>query len=153
MGEYQLSRRQSREATIIFLYQYLIEEEYYKSQAKFFNVARFIKEHMDSLNVSLQEMFNTNKEIKLINDDYFISIVEQINDIDKSKNELEKKLDKSWKFERIGKMEQAIMINALIELLLNNTEKRIIINEAVELAKKYCDVDSYKFINGVLDKF
>ena len=31
-----------------------------------------------------------------------------------------------------------------------NEMKEISINQAVELAKKYCDEDAYKFINGVL---
>ena len=31
-------------------------------------------------------------------------------------------------------------------------EKAIVINEAVTLAKKYCEADSYKLINGVLDR-
>ena len=33
---------------------------------------------------------------------------------------------------------------------LNEFSKEISINQAVELAKKYCDEDAYKFINGVL---
>ena len=33
---------------------------------------------------------------------------------------------------------------------LNDYSKEIVVNQAVELAKKYCDEDTYKFINGVL---
>ena len=35
-------------------------------------------------------------------------------------------------------------------LAKNDYSKEIVVNQAVELAKKYCDEDTYKFINGVL---
>ena len=38
------------------------------------------------------------------------------------------------------------------EILVNETPKSVGIDEAVRLAKKYCDDDSYKLINGVLDQ-
>ena len=38
------------------------------------------------------------------------------------------------------------------ELLETDQSKEVIINEAVELSKKYCDDDVYKFVNGVLNK-
>lgn len=38
------------------------------------------------------------------------------------------------------------------EILVNQTPKAVVIDEAVGLAKKYCDDDSYKLINGVLDR-
>ena len=64
---------------------------------------------------------------------------------------IETKLKKGWKFSRLGKMEQAILLLALSELEQSIQEKAIIVNEAVELAKQYGDDDSYKLINGVLD--
>ena len=45
-------------------------------------------------------------------------------------------------------MEKAILYVAIYER--NEVSKEISINQAVELAKKYCDEDAYKFINGVL---
>ncbi len=46
-------------------------------------------------------------------------------------------------------MELAILLVAVDELQTEN--KSVVINEAVELTKKYCDDDSYKFINGILN--
>ncbi|MDF9866858.1 transcription antitermination factor NusB [Bacilli bacterium PM5-3] len=152
MEEYQLTRRQAREAALIYLYQYLIEEEYFKKENKFFNLARFIKENMASLNIILQEKFNTSKDIVLINNDLFVSIVEQMNNVDEIKNEINKKLDDSWDFKRLNLVDQAILITTYIQIKSNEIEKRIAINEAIELAKEYCDDDAYKYINGVLDK-
>ena len=61
-----------------------------------------------------------------------------------------KHLKKGWKFERLSMMEKAILMIAACELLESDLPKTIVINEAVLNAKKFCDDDSYKFINGVL---
>lgn len=53
----------------------------------------------------------------------------------------------------IGLIEQIILVIAAVELKENlSVHSRVIINEAVELAKLYGAHDSYKFINGVVDK-
>ena len=38
------------------------------------------------------------------------------------------------------------------ELKRKETDKAVIINEAIEIAKLYCDEDAPKLINGVLDR-
>lgn len=63
---------------------------------------------------------------------------------------LEKYLKKGWTFERLSVMERAILLIATCELLESDLPKTIIINEAIVNAKKFCDDDSYKFINGIL---
>ena len=58
---------------------------------------------------------------------------------------------KGYTIERLFKIDLAIITLAVIELkILNETPKEVVINEAVELAKKYSTEKSPKFINGVL---
>ncbi len=57
-----------------------------------------------------------------------------------------------WTFERLGYVERAILLMAACELDLETAPKAIIINEAITLAKKYCDDDTYRLVNGVLDQ-
>lgn len=57
-----------------------------------------------------------------------------------------------WTFNRLSVIEQAILLIACQELLKNKTPRAVVIDEAVTLAKEYCDDDSYKLINGVLDR-
>ncbi|MGL4307793.1 transcription antitermination factor NusB [Cetobacterium sp. SF1] len=57
-----------------------------------------------------------------------------------------------WTFERIGNIEKALLKISTYEILFQNTPAEIVINEAVELAKKYGDEKSHEFINGVLAK-
>ncbi|MCD7839958.1 MAG: transcription antitermination factor NusB, partial [Erysipelotrichaceae bacterium] len=65
---------------------------------------------------------------------------------------LNKNLKKGWTFERLGMMEKAILLIATCEMLEFDTPKEVAINEAVLNAKKFCEDDAYKFINGVLSK-
>ena len=56
-----------------------------------------------------------------------------------------------WTFDRLSYIEQAILLVGTSEYNLNKDNKKIIIDEAVRIAKEYSDDDSYKYINGVLD--
>ncbi|HIC78071.1 MAG TPA: transcription antitermination factor NusB, partial [Sulfurovum sp.] len=64
--------------------------------------------------------------------------------------EIQKHL-KDWDYKSIGKVEKAIMRLAGFEIMIEGTDKRIIINEAIELAKALSDDRSPRFINAVLD--
>ncbi len=64
--------------------------------------------------------------------------------------EIQKHL-KDWDYKSIGKVEKAIMRLAGYEILVVGTDKRIIINEAIELAKALADDKAPRFINAVLD--
>lgn len=59
----------------------------------------------------------------------------------------------NWRFERIGIITRLIMRMAIWELLNTDVEPKVIINEAIELAKCFAEKDAYKFVNGILDKF
>jgi transcription antitermination protein NusB len=57
-----------------------------------------------------------------------------------------------WSFERLKKVDLAILRTAVYSLLFQSEiAARITIDEAIEIAKEYGAEDSYKFINGVLD--
>ncbi len=57
-----------------------------------------------------------------------------------------------WTFERLKKVDLAILRTAVYSLLFQTEiAARITIDEAIEIAKEYGAEDSYRFINGVLD--
>lgn len=58
-----------------------------------------------------------------------------------------------WPLDRIGKVDHSILRLALQELKMKETPTSVVINEAVELAKKYSGAEAAKFINGVLGTF
>ncbi len=77
----------------------------------------------------------------------FNGTIENLKTIDA---EIQKHL-RSWDYKSIGKVEKAIMRLATFEIMIEGTDKRIIINEAIELAKALADDRAPKFINAVLD--
>ena len=56
-----------------------------------------------------------------------------------------------WSFDRLNLVEQAILLETVSELKTGINDRAVVIDEAVRLSKEYCDEDSYKYINGVLD--
>lgn len=63
------------------------------------------------------------------------------------------KISDGWKLQRIGKEELAILRLGVYEVVYDEgIPEKVAINEAVELAKKYCDVSASKFINALLGK-
>ena len=60
---------------------------------------------------------------------------------------------KNWEFKRLNLLSQAIMLVAVSEAnYAKISDKKIVINAAVKMAKKYLDSSDYKYINAVLDK-
>jgi N utilization substance protein B len=56
-----------------------------------------------------------------------------------------------WRPERISAIDRAILRLALHELRATDTPPKVVINEAVELAKKFSSEEASAFVNGVLD--
>lgn len=57
----------------------------------------------------------------------------------------------NWKLERLAVIDRAILRLAVHELQSTNTPAKVVINEAVELAKKFSGDESAPFVNGILD--
>ena len=84
--------------------------------------------------------------------------IEYINDtikgIEANKKEIlaliEKNLKTDWKVERISKVDLTLLKLAIYEIKYKNLAFKIVINEVVELAKKYGEDQSKNFVNGIL---
>ncbi len=75
--------------------------------------------------------------------------IENIDEIDS----IISSVSKGWSIERMAKVDLAILRLAVYELKFSKaTPKKVVINEAVELAKKYSSDNAPSFINGVLGK-
>lgn len=70
-------------------------------------------------------------------------------------NEIEKiieSLSQNWQLHRISKVDHTILLQAIYELkYLQDTPEKVVINEAIELAKKFGHLESKNFVNGILD--
>ncbi len=56
-----------------------------------------------------------------------------------------------WSVENISRMDRGILHIAVYELMFTDTPPAVVINEALEIAKKYCGEGAVKFLNGILD--
>lgn len=74
--------------------------------------------------------------------------------IEKHKEEIvgliEKNLKSDWKIDRISKIDLSILKLAIYEIKYKDIPFKVVINEAVELAKKYGEDLSKNFVNGIL---
>lgn len=81
-------------------------------------------------------------------------IEEAIFGIEKNKKEIvqliKTNLKSDWRIERISKVNLAILKLAIYELNYTEVPFKVVINEAVELAKKYGEDTSKNFVNGIL---
>jgi N utilization substance protein B len=61
---------------------------------------------------------------------------------------------KNWKVDRMPTVDRNILRIAVFEMKMqqDNLKPSIVINEAIELAKKYGSTDSGSFVNGLLDQ-
>jgi len=124
------TRHQARTAVVGLLYAYDLGNK---------NIAKFSDEILEE-----DKIRNKQREFSHT---LFDGTVENLEMLDK---EIDMHMTE-WDYSSIGKVEKAILRLGAYEILVAKTDKAIIINEAVELAKKLADDKSPKFINGVLD--
>ena len=88
-------------------------------------------------------------EIPYFSKEVVIKALANVNDI---KEVFQANMPK-WNFDRISALERAILLMSYSHMkYVGNTDKKVIIDVAVRLAKKYLDKDDYKFVNAILDK-
>ena len=126
----KLKRSELREKIMIILYQIDI----CKQQNIAFDTKQIIKDNLEIDNKFVKDIvygvLNHNDELENLANNYMVN----------------------WTIDRIDKTGSCILKMALYELKYTNTPEVVVINEAVELAKKYSDESVRKMINAVLDK-
>ena len=84
---------------------------------------------------------------------YAIQIAEFFQKNNKEIDEIIQKYAKNWDLGRLVKMDKDILRIAIVELLyIKDAPMKVVVDEALELAKKYSTDDSASFINGILAK-
>ena len=65
-----------------------------------------------------------------------------------------KTLAQNWEFERIAKIDLAILRLAIYEMKHRKDIPPVVsINEAIDLSKQFSNLDAKRFINGILDRY
>ena len=125
-------RRSSRELALKFLYQFELNGGDLDEQIKLFL----------ERNSSQEDVANFMKEL-------VVSLIGKMEEID----EIIQKFSDHWILDRMTVIDRNILRMGVCELLFNfSTPPKVVINEAIDIAKKYGNEDSPEFINGILDK-
>ncbi len=97
-------------------------------------------------------LFLENNDINSIEaKDYINDVVNGINKYSKEILErVSNNLKLDWKIERVSKVNLALLKLAIYEIKYKELPYKVVINEVVELAKKYGEETSHSFINGIL---
>ena len=108
----------------------------------------FNPEDPDEAFQSIQDNFSVLKSAR----DFSRSLVRGVFD---NKDKIDAKISKAsknWKIERMPRLERCILRLAVFEILhIDEIPPKVSIDEAVELAKRFCGEESGSFVNGVLD--
>lgn len=85
--------------------------------------------------------------------DFFMALINGVlEDLAKLDADIEKTAE-HWKINRMARVDRVLMRIAAWELLRSEeTSHKVIIDEAVELAKKFSTEESARFVNGILDQ-
>ena len=126
------TRSELREIAMIILYQI----ELAKSENIEYNVEKIISDNLEVDNEFVR--------------DIVYGIITHENELIDIAN---KYMVKTWNIKRIDKCGEAILKMGIYELKYTDTPQIVVINEEVELAKKYSDDSVRKIINAVLDKY
>ena len=125
-------RRAARELALKFLYQ-----------------SEFSSDSPDSELSPFFERANVSEEIQ----NFTQSLIKKLLFHDKEVDELLKKISSNWAPDRMAVIDKNILRLGICELLFDSTTPpKVVINEAVEIAKKFGTEESSDFINGILDK-
>lgn len=125
-----LSRSELREKAMTIIYQISL----YKKNKMEFDVDSVIKENLEVDNEFVKDLV--------------YGVVTSYDEL----GELANKYLKNWTIDRLDMTGASILRIALYEIKYMDTPDVVVINEAVELAKKYSDDDVKNMINAVLDK-
>jgi len=125
-------RRLSRELTLKFLYQFELTGGELDEQIKLFLKQNSSKDDVESFMRGL-----------------VFSLLDKVKEID----EVIQKYSDHWVLDRMTVIDRNILRMGVCELLFDfSTPPKVVINEAIDIAKKYGNEDSPEFINGILDK-
>ena len=125
-------RRSSRELALKFLYQFELN-----------------KGDLDEQIILFLERNPSQKDVESFMKDLVVSLIDKMKEID----ETIQKYSDHWVLNRMAVIDRNILRIGTCELLFSfSTPPKVVINEAIDIAKKYGNEDSPEFINGILDK-
>lgn len=126
-----MNRTEARDMAFKFLYQVEVQKE----------------NNEEAINLFFENNEIESKDAKK----YILDVVNGVSaNLENILELIKKNLKQDWKIERISKVTLAILKLATYEIVYAKVPFKVVINEAVELAKKYGEDSAPAFVNGIL---
>ena len=107
--------------------------------------------------LDINEVANYEQLLRVIEEEVDPYARKLVSGVFDKRNELDEAIDEKlekWSFSRIGTVEKTVLRIAVYEMLYDDeVPEKVSINEAIDLAKRFNEEQSGKFINGILSKF
>ncbi len=103
--------------------------------------------------IELLYSYNIDFGIIIDNTDDIVFVVEEIIKNNEVLDAELKQYLEHWQLERLSVLVKLILRYGMFEIREKRGDVKLVINEAVELAKGYAEENSYRFVNGVLDTY
>lgn len=123
----------AREAALKFLYKCEVDKVYYFSPRAFDAYALY---------------FQVTGPVFTKSQAYCQGVLDHLSEIDHCIQAVSQR----WSISRLSFTDRAVLRLAVFELICGKAPKKVILNEAIELAKRFGTHQSGGFVNGILDK-
>ncbi len=127
------TRRRARELALQLLYQFELTDA-----------------SPEEMQAGFEEWRNATETVREFADNLLRGTLERLAEIDEELGHQ----TTNWRLERLAAVDRNILRLAMFELIFEtDTPHAVVIDEAIEIAKKFGTKDSGRFVNGVLDGF
>jgi N utilization substance protein B len=126
--------REAREAALKFLYQCEMEKVYFYSESHFNSFLAYFPVEESSATYCK----------KLVQD-----VFSHLTDVD----QCIQSHSANWSLARMSVVDRSVLRLAVAELNYHSTPFKVVLNEAIDLAKQYGSSESSAFVNGILDSY
>ena len=105
---------------------------------------------------SFAAVWDARKDEERLNDDQAELVRDLVRALDTRVSEIDERIGQAaehWPLERMSRTDRAVLRLAIAELLARTgTPARVVLDEAVDIARRYGSDESGRFVNGVLDR-
>lgn len=136
-------RRKGREIAVQTLYSL----EYLELDS-FLRELEFLEKYPEKLQeIANDRDISDDDKVFAFADNILKSMIQNLDDVDNKISEQ----STHWPIDKIAYLDKSVLRIAVYEILFTDTPDPVVMNEAIEIAKKYCSESSAKYINGVLN--
>ena len=104
----------------------------------------------DSIDQIITTFFSTQEESEGVADFARRLVIGTVDNVEKIDTLIQRHAE-HWRLDRMATVDRNVLRLATQELFDNETPKTVVINEAIEIARRFSSQESPQFINGILD--